>query len=419
MLTQIKDYLSFFRPVQGETSAPSEGVLHSRLRQFVTQQATLIRQSIGQGNQPSNRKKTQQKSNIPGREKSGIVEDVTEDSTTAPVGVASKPISLRDFHQLHLDQKMMLALEKDLQIGNLEIEFLGAQPAGQPSKKRAGGAAINDNQVNKKAKVSCSPRDQGDLQCSLLDPQFHISIVTHSMCHHSFTLFLDNSPSYIIMLDADIKTIRMIETYQSRPDTRPLKVYFLMYSESIEEHQYISALKREKKAFEDLINKKATLVISLPDYLPAEEENEPEGLLSDSRLKKSTEKKTSTIVVDIREFGSTLPSSLHLHGFDIQPVTLAVGICNIHHLNCRSSFILQVGDYILAPQICVERKGISDLFQSFNSGRLFSQAESMMRYYELMCLLIEFSPQRPFCLQAPNEIPPEIQVNHDLFLLSS
>lgn len=39
-----------------------------------------------------------------------------------------------------------------------------------------------------------------------------------------------------------------------------------------------------------------------------------------------------------------------------------------------------------------------------------------MRYYELMCLLIEFSPQRPFCLQAPNEIPPEIQVGLSFIL---
>ena len=104
-----------------------------------------------------------------------------------------------------------------------------------------------------------------------------------------------------------------------------MKVYFLMYSESIEEHQYLSALKREKKAFEDLINKKATLVISLPDFTNPQEEHESQGILSDSRLKVSSEKKpVSSIVVDIREFGSSLPSSLHLHGVDIQPVTLAV-----------------------------------------------------------------------------------------------
>lgn len=69
-----------------------------------------------------------------------------------------------------------------------------------------------------------------------------------------------------------------------------------------------------------------------------------------------------------------------------------------------------MGDYILAPQICIERKGISDMFQSFASGRLYAQAESMSRHYDLPALLLEFSPNRSFSLQAENEIPSEIQV---------
>ena len=32
---------------------------------------------------------------------------------------------------------------------------------------------------------------------------------------------------------------------------------------------------------------------------------------------------------------------------------------------------LTVGDYILTPEICVERKSIPDLVLSFNSGRLY------------------------------------------------
>jgi hypothetical protein len=59
---------------------------------------------------------------------------------------------------------------------------------------------------------------------------------------------------------------------------------------------------------------------------------------------------------------------------------------------------LTVGDYVLAPEICVERKGISDLFQSFASGRLYNQVESMSRHYKYPCLLIEFSQDKAFCL---------------------
>jgi len=71
-----------------------------------------------------------------------------------------------------------------------------------------------------------------------------------------------------------------------------------------------------------------------------------------------------------------------------------------------------VGDFILSPQICIERKGISDLFQSFASGRLYSQAEAMCRYYDLPCLLVEFSENNSFSLQGQSDIPSEIQINN-------
>lgn len=61
----------------------------------------------------------------------------------------------------------------------------------------------------------------------------------------------------------------------------------------------------------------------------------------------------SQVIVDMREFRSTLPSLLHASNMLIIPVTL------------------QVGDYILSPEMCVERKSIPDLIQSFNSGRLY------------------------------------------------
>lgn len=32
--------------------------------------------------------------------------------------------------------------------------------------------------------------------------------------------------------------------------------------------------------------------------------------------------------------------------------------------------VVQIGDYILSPDMCVERKSVSDLIGSLNSGRL-------------------------------------------------
>lgn len=78
---------------------------------------------------------------------------------------------------------------------------------------------------------------------------------------------------------------------------------------------------------------------------------------------------------------SSLPNVLHLKGIRIIPVTL------------------EVGDYILSPLICVERKSISDLYSSFASGRLYHQAEKMSRYYRIPVLLIEFSQDKSFSFQ--------------------
>lgn len=87
------------------------------------------------------------------------------------------------------------------------------------------------------------------------------------------------------------------------------------------------------------------------------------------------------VIVDVREFMSSLPNMLHLKGMRIIPVTL------------------EVGDYILSPLLCVERKSIQDLFSSFTSGRLYHQVESMVRYYRIPVLLIEFSQDKSFSFQ--------------------
>ena len=57
-------------------------------------------------------------------------------------------------------------------------------------------------------------------------------------------------------------------------------------------------------------------------------------------------------------------------------------------------------DYVLAPDLCVERKSVPDLTQSLANGHLYSQAERMFRAYPRgdCVLLIEFDEGRPFHL---------------------
>ena len=84
-----------------------------------------------------------------------------------------------------------------------------------------------------------------------------------------------------------------------------------------------------------------------------------------------------TVAVDIREFKCGLPSALYERGMRIVPITMAVG------------------DYVVAKEVCIERKQHakgrqSDLRGSLGNGRLLSQCEGMERYYEDgMVLLIE------------------------------
>lgn len=89
---------------------------------------------------------------------------------------------------------------------------------------------------------------------------------------------------------------------------------------------------------------------------------------------------SSLVIVDTRDLRSTLPYILYRNAFHIEPVTL------------------EVGDYLLTRDICVERKSVPDLIGSLSSGRLFTQIDAMCRACAKPVLLIEFDRDRPFHL---------------------
>ena len=61
--------------------------------------------------------------------------------------------------------------------------------------------------------------------------------------------------------------------------------------------------------------------------------------------------------------------------------------------------MLTVADYVLSPNICIERKSVRDLVSSFKNGRLFNQAETMLQHYKNPMLLIEFDQNKSFTLE--------------------
>lgn len=96
------------------------------------------------------------------------------------------------------------------------------------------------------------------------------------------------------------------------------------------------------------------------------------------------------VVVDVREFRSSLPSLLHARTMLIIPC------------------LLTVGDYVLSPSMCVERKSVRDLIASLKNGRLFTQAETMLQHYAHALLLIEFDAPTAFTLDPVSDSPAAI-----------
>ncbi|XP_037298166.1 DNA repair endonuclease XPF isoform X2 [Manduca sexta] len=195
-------------------------------------------------------------------------------------------------------------------------------------------------------------------------------------------------PAYIILYHCDVAAVRQIELYECRKkqDDPSTKVYFLIHDRTVEEQAYLTSLKREKQAFEMLIQTKSVMVV--PSYqdgktdeyfnLNVEDDIDP---VNTRKAGGQQSKERPLVVVDMREFRSDLPSLLHKKGINIEPVTITIG------------------DYILTPDICVERKSISDLIGSLNSGRLYTQCTQMCRNYSRPILLIEFDQNKPFNLQ--------------------
>lgn len=191
---------------------------------------------------------------------------------------------------------------------------------------------------------------------------------------------------YIIMYEPDAAFIRRVEVYRSSHTDRNVRVYFMYYGGSVEEQRYLSVVRREKDAFTRLIRERGSMTVTMTLDSHAIDDPQEQFLRTvntriagGGRLAATAE--PPRVVVDVREFRSSLPSLLHGRQMQIVPC------------------MLTVGDYVLTPTICVERKSVSDLIGSFNNGRLYNQAETMLQYYTHPFLLIEFDMNKAFTLE--------------------
>lgn len=193
-------------------------------------------------------------------------------------------------------------------------------------------------------------------------------------------------PRYIIMYEPDASFIRRVEVYRSSHNDRNVRVYFMYYGGSVEEQRYLSSVRREKDAFTKVIKERASMsLVMTVDPHGIEDPQEAFLRTVNTRIagggRLAATAQPPRVVVDVREFRSSLPSLLHGRSMVIVPC------------------MLTVGDYILSPNICVERKSVSDLISSFRDGRLYTQAETMFQHYKNPMLLIEFDQNKSFTLE--------------------
>ena len=254
---------------------------------------------------------------------------------------------------------------------------------------------------------------------------FRVCFRTYSDTEEAdYNLLLQNlRPMFVVLYDTDTAFIRSLEIYSNMITSLQeensneiesiqrwkCRVYFMIFKNSSEERTFLKSLEREQNAFERLIDHKRTMPLPLnvlggttQEIMQAMGKNAgtyATGTLPlsvDTRTarvnnRQRSDKERRIVIVDVREFRSALPSILHQQEMRLAPETLTVG------------------DFVLSPVHCVERKSVSDLFGSFASGRLHTQAESMSKYYKCPCLLIEFDPDKSFSLQSINELGGDIK----------
>lgn len=193
-------------------------------------------------------------------------------------------------------------------------------------------------------------------------------------------------PRYVIMYEPDAAFIRRVEVYRSSHNDRNVKVFLMYYGGSVEEQRFHSAIRREKDAFARVINEKKSMAITMTlDAHGVEDPQEAFLRTINTRIagggRLAATAQPPRVVVDVREFRSSLPSLLHGRSMVIVPC------------------MLTVGDYVLSPDVCVERKSVKDLISSFKDGRLYAQCESMFQHYKDPILLIEFDQNKSFTLE--------------------
>lgn len=286
-------------------------------------------------------------------------------------------IQERSYEPVELDKNLM---QNMVDVDDVHTDLIdeGGEPNGESNGEDDAREISAEEFYQRKV-------DQEDILFEPIDSGNQIVIEGYNSVN-SPSILQELSPSYIIMYEPNLAFIRRIETFQAINKTAPAKAFFMYYADSAEEQKHLADIRKEKDAFTRLIREKATLA----RHFELQEENQKFNIqrnrVINTRIAGGanfrTEHDELKIIVDVREFRSSLPNLIYRLGMKVIPC------------------MLTVGDYILSPSFCVERKSIPDLISSFKTGRLYAQCEQMFRNYELPILLIEFEESKSFSFEA-------------------
>ncbi|KAI9243897.1 hypothetical protein BDA99DRAFT_448776 [Phascolomyces articulosus] len=189
---------------------------------------------------------------------------------------------------------------------------------------------------------------------SEVDPGSIVSIQTYDNDINE-ALLEDLQPRFIIMYDPNPTFVRRIEVYRATHPELDVRVYFMIYENSVEEQNYLSMIRKEKQAFERLIREKSIMAIPMPQRATPQQDAFARAVSTRVAGGQLRSKGPPKVIVDMREFRSSLPPILY--------------------------------------------------------GQGFTQCENMCLHYELPILLIEFDENKSFSLQSLSDMRPNVQLN--------
>lgn len=308
-------------------------------------------------------------------------------------------IESSDFKQQLLDDKTANEQEIEDDLGNSDIEFLQyASDNEELNEDMEEAEPEKIHMIDEEAYRDLIDRakDERRNKFHVVNRSDEIVIDTFNNIN-DIALLQEIMPSHIIMFEPDLSFIRRVELYRATFSENATKIFFMYYGESVEEQKHLTSIKREKDSFTKLIRENA----QLSHHFETAEDLSHFRNLTERKMKLNKINRRNTrlaggqsgfqnftqdvVIVDTREFNAPLPGLLFRYGVRVVPC------------------MLNIGDYIISSDICIERKSVADLIGSLQNNRLNSQCRKMTKFYKYSILLIEFEENQSFSLEPFSE----------------